>query len=414
MNPINVLVAPHLLSVILLFGSNWIKKELSLATLVISVTALAFYALGVSFASIMRQSDKWLIIGSAKDSENKYSGSLTFVLAVLFDFFAFQYLALIFSRYGLAALFSSLSDLNIAQQSGLISGSFEYGLYISFPLVILIIKSIKSNNYTTGIKIILAVQLILCFVPFIISARRGNLFTLLLFSILYILISGETIHSRTANKQRKFKQAILLTCIISISIWFMSLTQDLMNKSVAREGLQLFGIRVPEGLVDPVTYIAGNYSYFDKVILGSHCLLFNNVLQSTLRMAYLYILPIFGISVDATTPFANEFLNIGNNGYNLTFNTQPIFYYAILDAGILFPIIMFLMGYLVHRAYKTLQEGSDAGTEAICCMILITAFWSFRSYELIFLSTWLIILYSFLIRCILRRRNQGLRGEQNG
>lgn len=166
-----------------------------------------------------------------------------------------------------------------------------------------------------------------------------------------------------------------------------------MNKSSELE-FTLFGFKVHGFLKDVCIYAAGNYPYLERT-LQSGDLHLTFPLISTLRLFYRYICGPLGFEIDTVTPFALGFLNIGISG-SMTFNTAPVLYYLIIESGSFFGILFVIMGFVSKRAYGAIRKGDSIGTIMLGLMQFDIILFSFRSYNLIYLSYILAIIYMLI------------------
>lgn len=406
-NAVTIFVVPNCVSLLLLFGCDWVRHDLSITTYIILLLSIVMYILGVAFSSYISIGG---LGGNASASiDGKKINTCSIFCSIVFDIAAFLYLAEIADIYGLSGMFGQLSEVNIAQQSGNLNGIYNYIFPLSAPLAFLLIFSFR-NEKDSKKKAVIALQLAVCFLPFVFSARRSQLFSLLVSVLLYaVLSSGKS----SVFNFRSFKKAIGLFGLIILASLFMSITQQLMNKSLDSENMTFLGFEIPFMLVDPLNYIVGNYAYFDH---NSFNEMFEKVpvlFLSTLRLFYLYFAPLFGIQVDANGPFELPFIDISNGLTPVLFNTEPMLYYVIVDVGIFFPFLLFVWGFIAQKAYKSITSSRgiySAGLSVTCFSIL---FWSFRSYDLIFLSTGLTLVYSLLMYIYFINDSKGNDGHQD-
>ena len=183
----------------------------------------------------------------------------------------------------------------------------------------------------------------------------------------------------------------------------MSYTQVAMNKSYKSDFI-LYGLNIPASLKDSLLYITGNYAYLNKLnVLGQ--LKFNFPFISTFRLFYRYIIEgLFKINIDTVTCFNLQFFNIGSSEYIL-FNTAPLFYYIYIESGFLWWLSFIIIGFISSKAYYLISENRNS---IGCIMLSLFQFdillFSFRSYNLIYLSHILVLIYIIIIYLIVEKK----------
>ena len=390
-NPLTIFILPNLLSIILMLGSNWMNKTVPVSNALTILLTMVFFTLGACFSDFIKTSDK------VQDKDDRgYALSMGF-FSIVYDIAAILYLRSMNASFGLQTMFSNLTAVNIAQQSGELNGVFSYILPLSFPVSIWQIRILKNTKKRKLGKTLGMAQLVLCYLPYVFTARRSTLFSLATFDGIYLLVKYR-ISSSEGWSLRQIRRTALIAVASYALVLFMSRTQQLMGKSGSGNPYSVFGILLPPQLIDSIGYIAGNYAYYMNAVEPKYYMTRVTPMLATLRVLYLYLLPYFGIAIDAVTPFANQFVDIGANGFYYPFNTVPIYYYLLLDAGLFYPFVSFVIGVVTNRAYKALQKKAGLSSEIISTLILMIVFWSFRGYDMIYLVTWLIVGYSIAIQ----------------
>ncbi|MFI3887647.1 O-antigen polymerase [Streptococcus parauberis] len=382
-NPVTVFIGINILSLILMFGLSGLNDKLSLNIWGIIFTMFVSYIIGIflgSFKYKLSSKNKNFI----KTSSRNNLKILIIVYSILFDISAFYYLYKIIETFGLVGILSKLTEMNIAFQSGEFNvGIFSLFLPICYALSIMILYYIKF--YKTHFS--LYIQYLLCYIP-AISPRRDTLFYLVFMSIAFVLL---TTKKSTSNED--LKKYFKIFTVGSVVIWFMGVSQNLLNKA-SNDSFKLFQIPIPSFLNEIVIYIAGNYPYLQKMNdLGK--LQYEGFLVSTFRLLNIYIYPIFGGSPNTRGIFELQLINIGD-GFNFLFNTIPMVYYFIKESGMFFFIGFIVLGFLCQKFYMRYKETMSLGNLLILTYICFLLVFSFRSYNIIYLSTFMILVYMLL------------------
>lgn len=392
-NPITLFIGIQLFSIILMFATSIVEHSLSTRVCILILIMMITYLLGT-----VVERKKIVIVTSMKTekgvkSDYKRLRKLIIIYSIVFDFFAMYYLFHLSSSYGLKRMLSDLSGLNVAIQTG----DFESGIYTYFTpigvsLSMMILFYLRNYNTKSHFSFFYMIQYLLCFVP-CISPRRDYFFYMLIVTVLYAVTQTSEGEVMRKSTKKKFKSFFLIVGVVLFGICIMSYTQQLMNKDTAIE-FMIFGVRVPKFLKDPVVYIAGNYPYLEELNkMGELQFSFPGI--STFRLIYRYLSPIFGANVDTTTIFALKFYNIGFQT-PLLFNTAPILYYIIKEAGIFFGMIFFVIGMLSEKAYHAVNQKNSIGKIMIGIFQYSIIFLSFRGYNLIYQSYLLSLIYIYI------------------
>lgn len=392
-NPITLFIGMNLFSLILMFATSSIDSHLNYVVWEYIAIMFIAFALGAKAGE-----HKLLFRGKeiviTKQTNIIRLKKVIIIYSIVFDIAAFYYLHVLNTSFGFSNLLTDMSGLNQLVQSG----EFETGLYTYFtpigvPLSILILFYL--NNEVTRYKALLIIQYILCFIP-CISPRRDTLYFMLTMTIFFILTKNNSFYKVSENVSKRIKRIFIVVVLIILGLWVMSYTQGLMNKSSIKQATYLFGIRIPSWLQDPILYLAGNYPCLEK-IYETGALKFQFPLISTFRLLYRYIFSLWGIKIDTTTAFALGFYNIGNIS-GVRFNTVPMLYYSIIESGFLFFLFFFIVGVLSEKAYKGVKKYNSIGSIMLGLFQYDIIFFSFRSYNLIFLSYFMAFVYIIIAK----------------
>ncbi|CAR42304.1 O-antigen polymerase [Streptococcus uberis] len=385
LNPINVFVSINLLALILMFGLSGLNSHLSPKIWLMILVMFFSYLIGIMFGSFnyrFLSGDK-----SVKKVKITSKSRLKFVIILysfIYDISAFIYLWQINKSFGFNGILSKLTEMNLAFQSGEFSiGIFSLFLPITYSLALMILYYLKfyKNHF------LLIVQYLLCYIP-AISPRRDTLFYLVFMSMMFIFM--------TPSKEKSnddFKKYFKIFSVVSIAVWFMGMSQNLLNKA-SEHSFKLFHVPIPSFLNEIAIYIAGNYPYFQK-LYDLRQLNFEHFLLATFRIYYIYIAPIFGIQVNTKAMFELPLMNIGTD-FNFLFNTAPMLYYFVKESGMFFFIGFILLGFLAQKLFIKYNEGRSAGKLLMLSYVFFLSFFSFRSYNIIYLSTILILIYMLI------------------
>lgn len=386
-NHISVFVGVNIISLILMLGCPLIYNNISFKNWAHIYTMLISFLVGSYLGKYkFLVGNKGRIARIRKTTNFKRLKTIIIFYSVIYDIFAIYYILLLNSYYGLDHMFLNMTGLNIAVQNGdFQTGICSYFTPIGIPLSLMLLYYRKYK----GGGVLLYIQYALCYLH-CISPRRDSLFYMIVMSLMFLLVQSNIKVSFKENTKKKIKRGILIIAIIMVAVWIMSYTQNLMNKSSTLE-YTVFGFKVPEVLKDVFLYIAGNFSYLEKA-MSIGILRFEFPFISSLRLLYRYFGELVGVNIDTTTPFALSFLNIGVN-CNQTFNTAPMLYYAILEAGVLFFFIFIFAGFLSRRAYAAVNEKNNVGKIMLGLFQFDIIIFSFRSYNLIYLTYILSLLY---------------------
>lgn len=388
-NPITLFIGVNIGSIIVMEATSIIDHNVSGYIWVLTFIMFASFWLGTVFGK------KRIVIGRFFSSQRQTATDifrlrrLIVIYSVIFDVFAFYYLYHLNRDFGLQRLLVNLSGLNSAMQSGEFeSGIYTYFIPIGVPLCLMILFYMKKTKK----NIFLILQCILCFIP-CISPRRDTLFFTVVMIVMYFATQNLRKYEFKESTVKKIKRAIIIVGVVVIAVWLMSYTQELMNKSSSIE-FTLFGFKIPNALKDPIIYVGGNYQYLQKVYEAGD-LNFYYPLVSSLRLLYRYVGPYLGSGVDTTSIFALGFYNIGNST-NLQFNTIPILYYVIKEAGIMFWMVFFVIGFISEKANNAVNSKESIGKIMLGLLQFDIIVFSFRSYNVIFLSYFLCFVYMLI------------------
>ena len=388
---LSIFVGVNAGAIILMYGCSIIDSSLSSTTWVCIWVMFGGFLLGslvgkYKFSLCKKYNGKEQI---CKISNIARLRKLIIVYSIVYNIFAFYYFFRLNSYYGIGRMFVDMSGINLAFQNGDFTrglSSYFTPIGISLSLMILYyIKKVKGNS-------LLYIQYALCYIQ-CISPRRDNLFFMIVMTLLFI-VSQNYKNIKLSNRTKKnVKRVVIVFVIFVVAVWIMSFTQNLMNKSSSVD-FTVFGFKVPEFMKDACLYAAGNYPYLDRM-LQINDLNISFPLIATLRLFYRYICGPLGFEIDTVTPFDLDFLNIGTSG-SLTFNTAPILYYFIIEAGVFFVFIVFVMGFLSKKADDVLRNSESIGLIMLALMQFDIILFSFRSYNLLYLSYILAIFYMLI------------------
>ncbi|VUC67608.1 membrane protein [Streptococcus pseudoporcinus] len=118
----------------------------------------------------------------------------------------------------------------------------------------------------------------------------------------------------------------------------------------------------------------------------------DHFLVASLRIYYIYIAPILGIHVNTKVIFDLPLMNIGTD-FNFLFNTVPMLYYFLKESGIFFFIGFIILGFITQKLFIMFNKNRSAGTLLLLSYFLFLLFFSFRSYNVIYLSSLLMLFY---------------------
>ena len=388
---LSVFIGVNIGSLILMYGCSIIDSSISLITWVYICTMFLCFLAGSYIGKFRFTLGKQNIVRTAYERVSNVVRlrRLIIVYSIIYDIFAFYYLYRLNTYYGIGRMFGDMSGINLAFQTGDFSlGISSYFTPIGIPLSLMLLyykKKVKGS-------ILLYVQYALCYIQ-CISPRRDNLFFMIMMTLLFIVSQSFRNITISAKAKKTIKRGIGIVLLIVAAVWVMSYTQNLMNKSSGLD-FTVLGFKAPEFLKDVCIYAAGNYPYLEKTLLMGE-LKFVFPLISTLRLFYRYICGPLGFEIDTMTPFALGFLNIGAST-SMTFNTAPILYYLIIEAGIGFGIAVIVMGIISRKAFEILRNRDAIGSIMLSLMQFDILIFSFRSYNLIYLSYILAIIYMFI------------------
>lgn len=386
LNPISIFVFPNALSILLLLGCNFLDKNLSHKTYIIFVFSMLIYCAGVFFGSSFRFKSK-----SVKFKNIKIDFLRFIIFFSLFvDLFTVLNFGVIESQYGIANALSNLSLFNAYIQNVGFNGFYNTMTFFSIPLSMIIQVAMTKYrfDYKKRTRVFFAVQFILCFVPFI-STRRSMLVMALIDNVLvYLLLRKKDV---TAN----YKKVLMFAGLVYVSLLFFSKTQQLMKKDL-EFSITCYGVIVPKLLRDAFLYLAGNYSYLNRVINAG---IPNSSIPflSTFRVPLIYLNQIFELSIDTKTLFALPFSDIGVIIPYL-FNTVPIHYYFFLDLGKAFIVEFFFMGLISGTIFKKATNQFSVWEILLCAIQFSIVLFSFREYGLIFLYNYLNMFFILIFR----------------
>ncbi|MEQ9809771.1 O-antigen polymerase [Streptococcus jiangjianxini] len=382
-NPISVFLGVNLVSLILMYGLSGLNNELSLTIWIVIIIMFVSYLVGVCLGSFKYR------LSSKKESKVKKTSRqrliyLLVVYCVIYNISAFCYLWKLDTTYGLFSFLSKLAEMNVAFQAGEFNiGIITHFLPLAYTISLLVLYHIK---YYGG-NMILYIQYILCYIP-AISPRRDTLFYLIFMSLVFVFMT-----SKKASTDEELKKYFKIFSISSIALWLMSVSQSLLNKA-SESNFRLFNLPIPASLNDSVIYIAGNYPYLQKLYDFGQ-VNFYYFLISTLRIVYKYIFLLFGLSIDTTNIFDLPLYNVGSS-HNFLFNTAPLVYYFIKESGVFFFIGFIILGLVTQKLHNRFVSNKSAGNLLLASYAYFIVFFSFRSYNLIYLSTVLMLLYMLI------------------
>lgn len=394
-NPYTVYVIPHSVSMVLLLGSNFLNSSLSERTIISFFGAEICYCLGAFLSGRFK-------IKVRERKVKKISLNIYWFLgitSVIVDIFIFLYIKSIQSSFGIINAFLNLSGYNAFIQTQGVNGFYGIMVFLSTPLSLLIqvcltkLPDIKEKSITRAMLII---QFFICFVPFIGARRSVLILTILMNLLLYYLMSSR-------EKRHNYKRIIIITASVYFGLLFFSKTQSLMNKTTDLS-IKCFGITVPRVLKDAFGYIAGNYAYLNKAIengvsMGEVPLL------ATLRVAYIYLVSVFGLNIDTTTPFALSFLQIGKN-YAYSFNTTSIQYYFMVDLGPAYLLGFLVLGLITGSVFYKVNKKQAYWSYMLCAFQYALVIMSFREYDLIFVNSIIMLLFIWIFKQFNYRTSQ--------
>lgn len=383
LNPINVFIGINLLALILMCGLSGLNSHLSLMVWLMILVMFISYLIGIMIGSFNYR------FSSRSKSKHKITSKSRLKFAIIlysfiYDISAFVYLWQINKSFGFIGILSKLTEMNIAFQSGEFSvGIFSIFLPMTYALALMILYYIKfyKNHF------LLIVQYLLCYIP-AISPRRDTLFYLVFMSMMFIFM--------TPSKEKSnddFKKYFKIFSVVSIAVWFMGMSQNLLNKA-SDHSFKLFHVPIPSFLNEVAIYIAGNYPYFQK-LYDLRQLNFDHFLLASFRIYYIYIAPIFGTQVNTKAMFDLPLMNIGTD-FNFLFNTAPMLYYFVKESGMFFFVGFIFLGFLAQKLFIKFNERRSAGKLLILSYVFFLLFFSFRSYNIIYLSTLLILIYMLI------------------
>lgn len=383
LNPINVFIGINLLALILMCGLSGLNSHLSLMVWLMILVMFISYLIGIMIGSFNYR------FSSRSKSKHKITSKSRLKFAIIlysfiYDISAFVYLWQINKSFGFIGILSKLTEMNIAFQSGEFSvGIFSIFLPMTYALALMILYYIKfyKNHF------LLIVQYLLCYIP-AISPRRDTLFYLVFMSMMFIFM--------TPSKEKSnddFKKYFKIFSVVSIAVWFMGMSQNLLNKA-SDHSFKLFHVPIPSFLNEVAIYIAGNYPYFQK-LYDLRQLNFDHFLLASFRIFYIYIAPIFGTQVNTKAMFDLPLMNIGTD-FNFLFNTAPMLYYFVKESGMFFFVGFIFLGFLAQKLFIKFNERRSAGKLLILSYVFFLLFFSFRSYNIIYLSTLLILIYMLI------------------
>lgn len=381
LNPIMIFVSWSLFLLLLSMWSNIFNSDYFWATYAILIISYIAFTLG----SIFGLKFKTIKVREKVVSFKRLSRCIS-LLSIVVNICIFLYLMDLSKNIGFMQILLNLSGYNVMIQSGFFEGKIYYHiLHIAIPLSLFIFYYLLRGMPKH--KFFLVLQFIICFLPFI-SVRRDTLFKMIVLNLLlwYLLsIFKPAVTKFSGNLMRKVK--IVLIVITSIS--FMSATQKLLNKSIEISDMRILGIKTPEFLISPLSYLLGSFPYLNASVVANSAS-YQGFLISSLRIPYLYIQPILGGSMDLTMPFTLPFLDIGKYTL-LTFNTIPIQYYSLIELGFFFPVYYLFLGIISGQSYKKFIKNQGFSETLWIVIIFSLLFWSIREYILIYLSTWIMI-----------------------
>ena len=382
-NPITIFFVPHLVSIILLLGSNYTTVSISLKTYTIFFASLFLYASGALFSKKFRQSRVKIKFSLAKwITPKRFIG----VISVVVDFAFIVYTISLQKKYGIINAVRNLNVFNEWIQTYGLPGFFNY----IFPLAIPLSMSIQyylRNNIISKHKWRYVLQFIICFLPFI-SARRQMFFLAAVANTVFFFLDFNVKGKKRIeiHKEKKKRKMVFGIIIIALILFFIR-TQTMLKKNTM-DSITFIGVAIPTRFSDIYGYLAGNYAYFELYSQHNYFFEMDSPFIATFRIFYLYLLPLFGINIDAISSFQLPFLNLG---YGRLFNTIPIQYYFIKDLGIIGILEVFIMGAIANKLFD--YKNKSLANKMKCAFVFSVIFWSFREYDLIILNYWIITAY---------------------
>lgn len=396
LNPIAIYVIPHTVALSFLLGSDFLDKDLSFRSYVAFFSAELMYCLGVYLSG-------FITFKVAHDKGKRLSLNFYWVIAVsslIVDIFIIIFYIRIQNTFGIIHAITDLSEYNIFLQNEGVTGAINVMVFFSIPLSMLIHYSLKRLNDLDNrpmVRVLLRIQFVICFVPYISARRSLLIFVIIMNLILYFLLD---------DRRRSISLNNFLIVFISIYfvLLFFSKTQQLMNKT-SDISMSCFGISIPPMLKDAFGYVAGNYSYLNKA-LNNGVSMGELPFMSTLRIFYIYISPLLGLKPDVNSPFDLSFLPIGDS-IDYVFNTVPIHYYFIIDSGFAYFIEFLILGFICGSIYKNTLKNKTCWDYLNCSFLFAVVLMSFREYDLIFTysvitiaSVWLLKRFDYKINKI--------------
>ncbi|VUC67611.1 O-antigen polymerase [Streptococcus pseudoporcinus] len=249
-NPINIFLGINLLSLILMYGLSGLDSHLSPMIWYIIFVMFISYLIGIFLGSLNYRVLKEKRIRKKETSRKRLLYTIIFY-SIIYDISAFVYIWEINKIFGFVGVLSKLTKMNIAFQSGDFSvGIFNIFLPITYALSLMILYYIKFYNN----KLLLIIQYILCYIP-ALSPRRDTLFYLIFMSLVFVFLT-----SKKKQSTEEIKKYFKFFSILSIAIWFMGMSQNLLNKA-SSHSFKLFHVPIPSSLNEIIIYIAGNYPY---------------------------------------------------------------------------------------------------------------------------------------------------------
>lgn len=387
-NPINIFIGLNLLTIILAQACNGLDGELSgklyFKIYIMFIMFIVGMILGRKKIVFLKKNEENIERHTDKDRIRR----IIIIYSILNNIFSIYYLYYLEKNFGIINMFSNMPKFNAIIQNGEFKiGIYSYFIPVGIPLSLMILYYIK--NY--GKNYFLIIQYFMCYI-LCISPRRDMLFLMIAMSILFVITqSGRFEEKIEANIKKTAKIAIF----ILIAIYIMSITQKVMNKEIETEtDMTVFGITISDFLKTPFIYIAGNYPYLNQY--GIENVNYENVpMLATFRLLYKYLFNSIGMQVDTSTAFELPFLNIGNNN-SLLFNTAPILYYFIKDSGKMYFIEFIILGYISKRAMYAIEKKNSIGNIMLGIYVYQLLLFSFRSYNLIYLSNNLALIYIYI------------------
>lgn len=393
LNPITIFISWSLLLILFGLWSNIFSSEYHGKTFIILMSSYIVYFGGVLFGDKIKVRN-----GDAHMIDYTKLRKCIMVISVIVDVCVLLYFWYLFTNVGIMQIFSDLSAFNMEIQDGYFSGKAYYQvLFMSTPLSLIILYYLLKHGARH--KLMLKIQFIICFLPYI-SVRRDTLFNMILINIiLWYLINIFKPNNNGASTI--FKRNAKIICMVIAAFTFMSFTQKLLNKALAIQSATILGLSLPDFMVDPIVYLLGSFPYFDlKLNISGINFVFPFI--STLRIPMLYIQAFFGNTLDLTTPFALDFLNIGNST-SVLFNTAPIQYYSLVEFGFLYPIYYFVLGCLSGFLYKKFYRFQGVKDTLLVAILFGVLFWSVRGYMLIYVSVWITVITILIVEKIVRK-----------